>query len=171
MSFPIDYRVQQNVLAAAQHWHQRTCIRFEPYNPQRHSDIAGVITIEDTGSGLVFPPICLYFIAVVYCLNRCATFVGYRSASSGLPSSYSVYLPPTCPLGSAIHELGHVIGFYHEMARPDRDQEINLYFNLMSNTEATQYDIMPNPMPGFYGQPYDLGSIMHYLPTVTPSIY
>ena len=56
------------------------------------------------------------------------------------------------------------------MARPDRDQEINLYFNLMSNTEATQYDIMPNPMPGLYGQPYDLGSIMHYFPTVNPSI-
>lgn len=60
-----------------------------------------------------------------------------------------------------------MIGFYHEMARPDRDQEIKLYFNLMTNSEATQYDIMPNPMPGFYGQPYDLGSIMHYFPTVS----
>jgi hypothetical protein len=96
---------------------------------------------------------------------RCATFVGYRP-STGYISSYSVYLPLECPLGSAIHELGHVIGFYHEMARTDRDQEIILYFNAMSTSEATQYDIMPNPQPGYYGQPYDLGSIMHYYPTV-----
>jgi len=104
-------------------------------------------------------------------IYRCATFVGYRSPSTGLPSSYSVYLPLVCPLGSAIHELGHVIGFYHEMARTDRDLEINLYFNLMSASEATQYDIMPNPMPGYYGQPYDLGSIMHYYPTVSDSFF
>ncbi|CAF0851656.1 unnamed protein product [Adineta steineri] len=142
----IDYRVQQNVLTAMQHWHQRTCIRFEPYDSQRHWDINAKITIEDTGSG-------------------CATFVGYRPSSSGYLSSYSVYLPMQCPLGSAIHELGHVIGFYHEMARTDRDLEIRLYFSLMSSSEATQYDIMPNPMPGYYGQPYDLGSIMHYYPT------
>lgn len=111
--------------------------------------------------------VLLYDLCVEFQLNSCATFVGYRSRSSGLPSSYSIFLPPSCPLGSAIHELGHVIGFYHEMARPDRDQEINLHFNLMSDSEATQYDIMPNPMPGFYGQPYDLGSIMHYFPTVS----
>ena len=59
---PIDYQVKQNVLAATQHWHQRTCIRFEPYDPQRHRNIAGIITIEDTGSGLDFPPIYFYFI-------------------------------------------------------------------------------------------------------------
>jgi len=49
----IDYRVQQNVLTAIQHWHQRTCIRFEPYNPQLHWDIQAKITIEDTGSGYI----------------------------------------------------------------------------------------------------------------------
>jgi hypothetical protein len=49
--FKIDYRVQQNVLTAIQHWHKRTCIRFEPYDPERHWDIASKITIEDTGSG------------------------------------------------------------------------------------------------------------------------
>ncbi|UJR34094.1 hypothetical protein I4U23_021504 [Adineta vaga] len=141
----IDDRVRQKVLRAIQHWHQRTCIRFEPYNPQRHWDISAKITIEDRGSG-------------------CATFVGYR-ASSNIPTSYSVYLPLQCSLGSAIHELGHVIGFYHEMARTDRDQEILLNFNLMSTTDAIQYNIMPNPMPGYYGQPYDLGSIMQYYPT------
>jgi hypothetical protein len=53
ISFKTDYRVQQNVLNAIQHWHQHTCIRFEPYDPQRHGDIDAKITIEDAGSGFV----------------------------------------------------------------------------------------------------------------------
>ncbi|CAF2530092.1 unnamed protein product [Rotaria sp. Silwood2] len=142
----IDYRVQQNVLNAIQHWHEHTCIRFEPYNPSHHWNIGAKIIVEDTGSG-------------------CATFVGYKPASNGYYPTYSLYLPVTCPLGSAIHELGHVIGFYHEMARADRDQEINIQFHLMSTSEATQYEIMLLPIHDYYGQPYDLGSIMHYYPT------
>ncbi|CAF0802218.1 unnamed protein product [Rotaria sordida] len=142
----IDYRVQQNVLNAIQHWHERTCIRFEPYNPSRHWNIGAKIIIEDTGTG-------------------CATFVGYRPSSNGFLSSYSLYLPLHCPLGSAIHELGHVIGFYHEMARADRDQEIDIHFHLMSTNEATQYVIMTRSIHDYYSQPYDLGSIMHYYPT------
>ncbi|CAF4582030.1 unnamed protein product [Rotaria sp. Silwood1] len=142
----IDYRVQQNVLNAIQHWHEHTCIRFEPYNPSRHWNIGAKITIEDTGSG-------------------CATFVGYQPVSNGYFSSYSLYLPVYCPIGSAIHELGHVIGFYHEMARADRDLEINIDFHLMSKSEASQYEIKLSPIYDYYGQPYDLGSIMHYYPT------
>lgn len=49
----IDYQVQQNVLNAIEHWHQRTCIRFEPFNPPRHWHIRAKIIIEDTGSGFV----------------------------------------------------------------------------------------------------------------------
>ncbi|CAF2046305.1 unnamed protein product [Rotaria magnacalcarata] len=142
----INYRVQQNVLNAIQHWHQRTCIRFEPYNPSRHWNIGAKIIVEDTGFG-------------------CATFVGYQPSSSGYLSAYSLYLPVECPLGSAIHELGHVVGFYHEMARVDRDQEININFNLMLASEIRQYDIMSSSIHNYYGQPYDLGSIMHYYPT------
>lgn len=51
--FVIDFGVRQRVMTAIQHWHQRTCIRFEPYNPQRHRGIDGVITIEDSGAGFV----------------------------------------------------------------------------------------------------------------------
>lgn len=69
-------------------------------------------------------------------------------------------------MGSAIHELGHVIGFYHEMSRSDRDEEIRIQFNLMSIGEATQYEKIPDTVHSYYGQPYDLSSIMHYYPTV-----
>ena len=96
-------------------------------------------------------------------IGRCATYIGYQPGDIPL---YSVLLPRVCPLGSAIHELGHVIGFYHEMSRVDRDREISIFFNRMSLFDSAQYDIMQDPQPGYYGQPYDLGSIMHYRSTV-----
>lgn len=50
----IDSRVQKNALNAIQHWHEHTCIRFEPFNPSRHWNIRAKIVIEDTGSGFVY---------------------------------------------------------------------------------------------------------------------
>ncbi|CAF1321462.1 unnamed protein product, partial [Didymodactylos carnosus] len=142
----IDPQAKQNVLSAMQHWHERTCIRFEPYNAAKHRDIYSKIVIQDNGPG-------------------CASYVGYRPGSDGFVFLSTVFLPVTCPFGSAVHELGHVIGFYHEMSRTDRDQNILLYFNRMSQIEASQYDIMPDPQPNYYGQPYDLYSVMHYYGT------
>lgn len=46
--------MKQKILVAAEHWRQRTCIRFEPYDSQRHRGLDGIITIDDTGAGFVF---------------------------------------------------------------------------------------------------------------------
>ena len=46
-----DYRVEKNVLSAIEHWQQRTCLRFERYNPQRHRNIACKVIVQDSGPG------------------------------------------------------------------------------------------------------------------------
>lgn len=64
--------------------------------------------------------------------------------------------------GHIIHEFGHVIGFYHEHTRVDRDDHVSIDFSRISDELLAQYEIMDNPQPGYYGVPYDLFSIMHY---------
>lgn len=53
--------------------------------------------------------------------SRCCSYVGRRSEDE--PQAISI--GKNCDKkGIVIHELGHVIGFWHEHTRPDRDGEL-----------------------------------------------
>ena len=61
-----------------------------------------------------------------------------------------------------VHELGHVIGFWHEQSRPDRDQYIeviraNILPGFESNFNKKEEDEVDS-----LGVGYDYNSIMHY---------
>lgn len=68
--------------------------------------------------------------------------------------------------GSVAHELGHVLGFYHEHSRPDRDNYVTvLRFNIRSDR---QYNFLKYSNTEILtSEPYDIGSVMHYGPTVS----
>lgn len=58
--------------------------------------------------------------AVVPC--RCCSYVGRRG---GGPQAISI--GKNCDkFGIVVHELGHVIGFWHEHTRPDRDEHVSI---------------------------------------------
>ncbi|PKC11513.1 zincin [Rhizophagus irregularis] len=59
-------------------------------------------------------------------------------------------------VGSAMHELMHALGFYHEHSRPDRDHYLTVN-NL--NCNYVKHEDHPNVT---CNGPYDLESIMHY---------
>lgn len=71
-------------------------------------------------------------------------------------------LTANCSLGTAIHELCHALGLWHEQCRPDRDRHITV----------VTANVRPGFMPQFAIQdtdaaivgPYDYRSIMHYGP-------
>ena len=67
--------------------------------------------------------------------------------------------------GRIVHELGHVIGFYHEHQRPDRDKHVEILWEnlIQSNEIRSQYEIVPEALN--LGTSYDYNSIMHYGPT------
>ena len=64
--------------------------------------------------------------------------------------------------GTILHELGHVIGFFHEHNRPDRDNFIEIQWENVREDLHDQFDKIPTTDVDSLGVPYDFGSIMHY---------
>lgn len=55
-------------------------------------------------------------------VGRCCSYVGRRG---GGPQAISI--GKNCDkFGIVVHELGHVIGFWHEHTRPDRDEHVSI---------------------------------------------
>ena len=63
-----------------------------------------------------------------------------------------------------MHELGHVIGFWHEHSRPDRNRHIRIIWdNIMDNEIAKEnFRLLTRNEVDSLGVPYDYNSIMHY---------
>lgn len=64
--------------------------------------------------------------------------------------------------GSIVHELGHVLGFYHEHQRPDRDDYIVIHWDNIIDSDfiRRQYEIRNDS--DSLGTAYDFNSIMHW---------
>jgi hypothetical protein len=60
------------------------------------------------------------------------------------------------------HELGHVLGFFHEHQRWDRDQFITVHYENIKPGRAPDYDCIAKTNWLVTSLPYDYKSIMHY---------
>lgn len=68
-----------------------------------------------------------------------------------------------CSLATAIHEIGHIVGFWHEQSRPDRDQYVKIHLENVRNGYASDFSKIQDV--NSLGVPYDYNSIMHYSET------
>ena len=90
---------------------------------------------------------------------RCGSYVGRTS------NEQRVSIGPSCfSFSSALHELGHAIGFYHEHQRPDRDEYIDIIEdNLIPGRKIlSQFSKISPDEVNLLGVGYDYNSIMHY---------
>lgn len=71
-----------------------------------------------------------------------------------------VSLSPTCTRGSAIHEIGHVAGLWHEQSRADRDEHIQILWENIQ--EGREHNFDQQITDGDDVGDYDFSSIMHY---------
>ena len=71
-----------------------------------------------------------------------------------------VSIGSSCTLHSLIHEIGHVVGFWHEQNHPDRDKYVTIYQENVHSGYRTNFDTKTNV--DSLGVSHDFNSIMHY---------
>lgn len=69
-----------------------------------------------------------------------------------------------------LHELGHVIGFWHEQSRPDRDSHVNVDKNAIEEGRLYNFYKSSWQYVDTKNVSYDVSSIMHYSATVSYSL-
>ncbi|XP_008057240.1 astacin-like metalloendopeptidase [Carlito syrichta] len=146
LSSKYDEPSREAILEAFAEFERYTCVRFVAYEGQR--DFISIIPMYGCFSGV--------------------------GRSGGMQV---VSLAPAClrrGRGIVLHELMHVLGFWHEHARADRDRYIRVNWNeILPGFEINFIKSQSSNML----TPYDYSSVMHYgrlafsrrgLPTITP---
>jgi hypothetical protein len=70
-----------------------------------------------------------------------------------------IRLSPGATMGTAVHEMLHCIGIYHEQQRSDRNDFIDIRWQNIDPAAIGNFQTVPGSVD-YYG--YDYGSIMHY---------
>ncbi|CAD5225836.1 unnamed protein product [Bursaphelenchus xylophilus] len=123
-------------MAAMQHWMERTCLTFQRYDPLRHSDYI-----------LFTPDKC-----------GCCSHVGRKGGGAQIIS-----IGERCDkLGIVVHEIGHVVGFWHEHTRPDRDEFVDVVRENILKGQDYNFDKAKSNEIDSLHETYDYHSIMHY---------
>ncbi|CAL4067449.1 unnamed protein product, partial [Meganyctiphanes norvegica] len=138
-----DAKLKRTFLQATRYWEEHTCIKFsEAEQLDKH------------------------YVKIMQ-RNQCGARVGRMRFRSGQIFIFN----ERCSIGTVVHELGHVMGLFHEQQRYDRDDHIILNTKNLKASCGT-VSCIPNFLQqskynlNTYKIPYDIGSIMHYGPKV-----
>ncbi|XP_050664047.1 zinc metalloproteinase dpy-31 isoform X2 [Leptidea sinapis] len=121
---------------AMRHWENFTCVKFVERDADIHRDYI-VFTERPCG---------------------CCSFVGKRGNGA-----QAISIGKNCDkFGIVVHELGHVVGFWHEHTRPDRDRHVQIIRDNIMNGQEYNFNKLTEEEVNSLGQTYDYDSIMHY---------
>uniref|UniRef100_A0A1X7U6T9 Metalloendopeptidase n=1 Tax=Amphimedon queenslandica TaxID=400682 RepID=A0A1X7U6T9_AMPQE len=127
---------KRTILEAMIDWENHTCIRF-----REEESSVGYVMISLSSRG-------------------CCSYIGRVGCKQGLSLNRDCFSK-----GTVSHELGHVMGLYHEQSRPDRDKYVRIITENIVPTALHNFQKLPSSVIDSLGVPYDHNSIMHYSPT------
>ncbi|CAJ0938658.1 unnamed protein product [Ranitomeya imitator] len=127
--------------------------RVTKRGPALSNPMFTLVTSEDIAESVRFGKLQPGFF-----VSGCCSYVGRRGNG---PQAISI--GKNCDkFGIVVHELGHVIGFWHEHTRPDRDGHVTIITeNIQPGQEYNFLKMEPGEVNS-QGEPYDFESIMHY---------
>ena len=70
-------------------------------------------------------------------------------------------------MGIALHEIGHMLGLWHEHTRNDRDNNVIIRWKNIRSNKLDNFDKVNKGDEDNLGLPYDYTSIMHYAKRVS----
>lgn len=117
---------------AMRHWENFTCVKFVERNPDDHPNYI-LFTERPCGWDLLKSRKTLVSKGRLFLGFRCCSFVGKRGNGA-----QAISIGKNCDkFGIVVHELGHVVGFWHEHTRPDRDKHVNIIRENIMNGEIS----------------------------------
>jgi len=114
-------------------YHEYTCLRFVKRTTER-----AYLHFYDSGGG-------------------CFSAVGKQGGFQKISLSSGCWFK-----GTAIHEIMHALGVYHEQSRPDRDSHVRIHWENIPDRLEYNFKKKPVDLIDSLGEPYDYRSIMHY---------
>lgn len=123
------------ILKGFKEYHDRTCIRFRPYEKgDKHW-----LMIKGNYSG-------------------CWSSVGRRQGGQVL----NLNTPKCVTHGVVVHELLHALGFYHQQSATERDEYVKINWENILDGHAHNFNKYARTHITNFGVEYDYQSVMHY---------
>jgi hypothetical protein len=132
----LPWKNKEDVLSAIERWQRVTHVIFMPLTAENralYNDY--VVFVPEAG-------------------RLCASFVGRQGGRQ------VVQLSTRCDVMTTVHEIGHVLGLWHEQSRLDRDQYIRILWENIE--EQSKYNFEQHLTDGIDHDAYDYQSVMHY---------
>jgi hypothetical protein len=127
---------KEAVIAAIQLWEQASHVTFVLLTPENREKYPDYVAFIPEGGRI------------------CASYVGRFGGRQ------IVQLSSRCTTMITVHEIGHVLGLWHEQSRLDRDGYIRIMWENID--EHSKYNFEQHLTDGLDYGPYNYQSIMHY---------